>query len=106
MHARLGFSLTVLSDPDYGVAERNSCKSGAKTLGTNIPIIPEDEVRAKKPDFPVVFFWRFMDLFVVRGNNLLSSGTRVIVPLPEVRIIDGQASIDHRSVGAGWELCS
>jgi len=68
-------------------AERNPDKYGAKTLGTNIPIISEAESRAMKPDYYLVLPWHFKDEFIVREKDILNSGTGFIFPLPKVDII-------------------
>ena len=43
---------------DY-VAERNPLKFGRFTPGTLIPIISEEEVRKKNPDYMLVLPWHF-----------------------------------------------
>lgn len=71
---------------DYA-AERNPDKYGASTLGTNIPIISEEESRAMHPDYYLVLPWHFKDEFVNRERELLQRGTRLIFPLPKIEII-------------------
>ena len=70
-------------------ADRNPDKWGSETIGTGIPIISEDESRALKPDYYLVLPWHFLDEFVEREQEFLQSGGQFIVPLPEVRIVDG-----------------
>ncbi len=69
------------------IAERNESKYGVKTLGTDILISPEAEVRKLKPDYLLVLPWHFLDHFVEREREFLKSGGKFIVPLPEVRIV-------------------
>ena len=71
---------------DYA-AERNPDKYGAKTLGTDIPIISEEESRAMKPDFYLVLPWHFKKEFLEREWTLLDQGVGMIFPLPEVEIV-------------------
>ncbi len=71
---------------DYA-AERNPDKYGARTLGTDIPIISEAKSRAKKPDYYLVLPWHFKKEFLERENKVLSNGTSMIFPLPKVEII-------------------
>jgi hypothetical protein len=68
------------------IAERSPEKVGKKTIGMGIPIISEEETRLRKPDYLFVLPWHFTDSFRKREKALLDSGTRLIVPLPEVRI--------------------
>jgi hypothetical protein len=71
---------------DYA-AERNPDKYGAKTLGTEIPIISEAESRAMNPDYYLVLPWHFKEEFLDREKEALSKGTGFIFPLPKVDIV-------------------
>jgi len=68
-------------------AERNPDKYGALTLGTNIPIISEEESRAMKPDYYLVLPWHFKDEFVIREREMLEAGVGFIFPLPNLEVI-------------------
>ena len=70
---------------DYA-AERNPDKYGARTLGTDIPIISEAESRAMKPDYYLVLPWHFKAEFVERERETLMNGTSFIFPLPVMDI--------------------
>jgi len=71
---------------DYA-ADRNPDKFGAKTLGTEIPIISEEQSRAMKPDYYLVLPWHFETEFLKRESKLLDEGVGMIFPLPEIRIV-------------------
>jgi len=71
---------------DYA-AERNPDKYGAKTLGTNIPIISETDSRAMSPDYYLVLPWHFKAEFIEREKEMLDNGTGMIFPLPEIEIV-------------------
>jgi len=68
-------------------AERNPDKYGSFTLGTNIPIISEEESRAMNPDYYLVLPWHFKDEFIEREREILKRGTRFIFPLPKIEIV-------------------
>ena len=70
-------------------ADRNPDKWGSETIRTGIPIISEEESRAMKPDYYLVLPWHFLDEFVEREGEYLSDGGKFIVPLPEVRVVEG-----------------
>ena len=70
---------------DYA-AERNPDKYGAMTLGTNIPIISEEESRAMNPDYYLVLPWHFKEEFLQREKAILERGTGLIFPLPKIEI--------------------
>jgi len=71
---------------DYA-AERNPDKYGARTLGTNIPIISEADSRAMKPDYYLVLPWHFKTEFLEREREMLAAGVGFIFPLPEIEIV-------------------
>ncbi|MBE9542400.1 MAG: hypothetical protein IMF01_08785, partial [Proteobacteria bacterium] len=68
-------------------AERNPDKYGAFTLGTDIPIVSEEESRAMNPDYYLVLPWHFKEEFVEREKETLDRGIGLIFPLPKIEII-------------------
>ncbi len=68
-------------------AERNPEKYGAATLGTEIPIVSEEESRALKPDFYLVLPWHFRKEILERERETLANGTGLIFPLPTVELV-------------------
>jgi len=72
-----------------GIAERSAYKFGLKTVGTNIPIYSEEEMRAAKPDYLLVLPWHFINEFVAREHEFLAEGGQFIVPCPKFEIIGG-----------------
>lgn len=69
------------------IAEVNVDKFGAYTPGTLIPIIPEAEARAMRPDYFLVLPWHFKDAIVQREKEYLAAGGKLIFPLPEIEIV-------------------
>jgi C-methyltransferase C-terminal domain/Putative zinc binding domain/Methyltransferase domain len=69
------------------IADRNPAKWGGSTLGSNIPIVSEDEMRRAKPDFLLVLPWHFLREFRAREEVFLARGGRFIVPVPKVEIV-------------------
>jgi NDP-4-keto-2,6-dideoxyhexose 3-C-methyltransferase len=70
-----------------GIAERSVYKWGLKTVGTNIPIYSEEEMRKQKPDYLLVLPWHFISEFVEREKDFLIGGGKFIVPCPKFEII-------------------
>lgn len=70
-----------------GIAERSVMKWGLKTVGTNIPIYSEDEMRKAKPDYLLVLPWHFIKEFIEREDEFLKGGGKFIVPCPKFQII-------------------
>ncbi len=71
---------------DYA-ADRNPDKYGARTLGTDIPIISEEESRGMYPDYYLVLPWHFRKEFLDREKEMLEKGVGFIFPLPAIEII-------------------
>jgi hypothetical protein len=69
------------------IAERQQQKVGLQTVGSWIPIVSEEEMRAAKPDFLFILPWHFLEEFRRREHQFLSSGGQFIVPLPNIEII-------------------
>jgi SAM-dependent methyltransferase len=68
-------------------ADRNPQKAGARTIGTDIPIVSEEASRAKNPDYYLVLPWHFREEFLAREAETLARGTKFIFPLPEIEIV-------------------
>ena len=71
---------------DYA-ADRNPGKDGAKTIGTDIPIISEEKSRAMNPDYYLVLPWHFRAEFLQRERPLIDKGVGFIFPLPQIEIV-------------------
>lgn len=69
------------------IADRNPVKWGKYTAGAMIPVISEEESRARKPDYYFVLAWHFLPEFLVREAEYLKQGGKFIVPMPEFRVI-------------------
>lgn len=74
----------VTSEDIKFVGEVNEEKYGCFTPGSNIPIIPEDELLAKKPDYLVVLPWHFKQHFIKSEKY---KGTQLVFPLPSLTYV-------------------
>jgi NDP-4-keto-2,6-dideoxyhexose 3-C-methyltransferase len=79
------FGLT--SKDVVAIAERSEVKYGRKTVGTEIPIISEADMRKAKPDYLLVLPWHFINEFEKRETEFLEGGGAFIVPCPVFRIV-------------------
>jgi NDP-4-keto-2,6-dideoxyhexose 3-C-methyltransferase len=68
------------------IAERNPDKWGLHTIGTNIVIKSEEDMREAQPDYVLVLPWHFISEFLVREREYLQKGGAFIVPCPQFRI--------------------
>lgn len=69
------------------IAERSPQKYGLRTVGTNIPIISETEMRKVRPDYLLVLPWHFINEFTRRESEYLKGGGKFIVPCPQFKIL-------------------
>ena len=78
------------SDDIEAIAEVNPDKFGHVTPGSGIPIVPEEEMRERQPDYVIVFPWHFRDNILERERQFLENGGRMIFPLPGSRSSDSR----------------
>ena len=69
------------------IAERNPLKYNKFTPGTYIKIISEKKSRHLKPNYYFVLPWHFKNEIVKRETKMRNSGTKLIFPLPKLKII-------------------
>ncbi len=69
------------------IADVNPDKYGRVTPGTNIPIVPEAEARAIRPDYFLVLPWHFKAGILKREAEFLARGGQMIFPMPEIEIV-------------------
>jgi hypothetical protein len=69
------------------IAEVNEDKFGAFTPGTLIPIVSEAEARAMQPDYFLVLPWHFKEGIVIREQEFIAKGGKMIFPFPEIEIV-------------------
>lgn len=72
------------------IAERSPYKFGLKTIGTNIPILSEEDVRKMNPDYMLVLPWHFISEFVKRESEFLNNGGTFIVPCPRFELVSNK----------------
>lgn len=66
------------------VGEVNPEKFGCYTPGTWIPIIPEQDLLARKPDYMIVLPWHFRKFFI---SNKRLAGATLVFPLPSLDVV-------------------
>lgn len=67
----------------FCVGDVNADKFGCYTPGTWIPIIPEDELLAMKPDYLLVLPWHFRPFF---ERSWKFAGLKLVFPLPKLDV--------------------
>ena len=79
-HFELGNFIEYFVD-DY-VAKQNLFSPGL-----HIPVLAPEALYERKPDYVVIFAWRYHEPIVKKNQRFLSDGGHFIVPMPEVRVI-------------------
>ena len=74
----------IKSKDIFCVGEVNQEKYGCFTPSTWLPIIPEDEMLAQKPDYLLVLPWHFKEFFLASKKF---SGVKLVFPLPYLEVI-------------------
>jgi len=69
------------------IADRNPYKFNRYTPGTKIKIISEKQARRIKPDYFFVLPWHFKKEILTRESKIRKQGTKMIFPLPNLKII-------------------
>jgi len=69
-----------------GCAERDTSKLGHYMVGSNVPIVSEDEFH-KKAEFGLVLPWHFLPAIREREKPWLEKGNHLITPLPYPKIL-------------------
>lgn len=71
-----------------GIADRNPEKHGLRTVGTNIPIYSEEDMREINPDYMLILPYHFIGEFRHRERKYLQGGGKFIIPCPQLQIIE------------------
>jgi hypothetical protein len=70
-----------------GVADRNPLKHGLRMVGSWLPIVSEEVMRAADPKYVLVLPWAFRDEFAQREKSLLEAGGTMVFPLPNIEMV-------------------
>ena len=76
------------------IAEKSASKYGLKTIGSNIPIVSEAEMRTAQPDYLLILPWHFVSEFMCREQEYLERGGKFIVPCPSFYILSANG-VEH-----------
>lgn len=78
----------ITPDLVVGISEANPDKHGKKTIGTLIPIMSIDEMKAIKPDYQLVIIWHLFEGLKDKEKDFLKEGGKFVLPLPKFKIIE------------------
>jgi NDP-4-keto-2,6-dideoxyhexose 3-C-methyltransferase len=69
------------------IGEVSPEKSGCFTPSARIPIVSEDEAKARRPDQLLVLPWIYRDGFIEREGDFLAAGGKLVFPLPTLDLV-------------------
>jgi SAM-dependent methyltransferase len=73
---------------DY-VVDDNPLKQSLYSPGYKIPIVPSQKLTNDTPDVIIVLAWNFADSIIKKLDWFIEKGGKVIVPLPDLRVLGG-----------------
>lgn len=88
------------------IADRNSRKWGKICVGSDIPVISEEEARRDNPDFFLILAWAFADEFVRRESKWRERGGQFIIPLPQVKILPRKTPLNKSDLLSPYSLAT
>jgi SAM-dependent methyltransferase len=62
-------------------------KKGFYTPGSHLEIFSNDILRINPPDYLLIFAWSFINEIAAKCENYMNQGGKLLIPLPEVRIM-------------------
>src|SRR5262252_1162898 len=75
--------------------ERSPEKVGRRTVGTEIPIVSEEQGRSEPPDALLAGVWQFRNQIIQREAEYLRQGGAFIFPLPSVDVVSMENARAH-----------
>jgi hypothetical protein len=73
--------------------DRNPYKHGRYTPGMHIPIHPVSAIDEARPDYLLILPWNLKDELVEQMSHVGAWGCKMIVPIPNVEVIDPRDSV-------------
>ena len=69
------------------VSEKSTLKIGRYTPGMHIPVVPDDYLLEKQPDYALLLAWNFAEEIMANLNEYKNRGGKFIIPIPMPKIV-------------------
>lgn len=69
------------------IADRSIHKQGRFAPGTQLPIVPAEELENLMPGYALLLTWNFAPEILEQQRSYRAKGGRFIIPVPEVRVV-------------------
>lgn len=69
------------------VVDRSPHKQGFLLPGTKIPILHQDELLKKMPDYTLILAWNFAEEILAQQAEYRKRGGKFVIPIPEIQVV-------------------
>lgn len=69
------------------LADRNPLKQGRYSPGTRIPVVSQDVIAERNPDYLLILAWNFGEEIMAQQAAFRARGGKFILPIPEPRVV-------------------
>ena len=69
------------------IVEDNPLKHGLYLPVSHVPVVPTEELYARRPDFALILAWNFAAPIMAMHQRYANEGGRFIVPMPDPQIV-------------------
>jgi SAM-dependent methyltransferase len=82
------------------IVDRSTVKQGLYAPGTHIPIHEPKKLLTEQPDYVLLLTWNLSQEILAQQSEYRRRGGRFIIPIPQVRVIEADESLQTDTIGA------